>query len=327
MFGSSMRNVLRLVLYNLLAVVVLLVLLEGVVRIFIPEITPTGTDRRLFQDNVYGSSPGLRPETTGQSNGQRFTVNAHGFWAYTAGTNPKLDAWLLLGDSATMGIGVAPDSTFAGRLATIHDTVNVLNPSLIGYSSRDYVNILTSLLEQPSPAYKQLKRVTVFWCLNDVYAGDPVSAEPGQQIRELSGSFLTFLRQHVHTYHWLKAVFFDRARTYFEHDERLYTDAPSNLGAAASDLTTLHQLAEQHDIRFEVVILPYAYQLREPNRTAPQDILATRLAERAIPFADALPFLQALPASPTDLYLYGDGIHFSTLGHKALASFVVERLR
>lgn len=323
---KPMRKVAAVALYNLFAVLVLLLVLEGGIRIFVPDITGTGTDRRLFQDDVYGPSPGLRPEVTGISNEQTFTVDANGFWAYTAGTNPQLDGWLFLGDSVTMGIGVAPDSTFAGRIALAQDTLNVLNPSLIGYSSRDYVNILGTLLTQPSDAYRDLKRVTVFWCLNDVYAGSTASAEPGQNVRHLAGTFLTFVRQHVHTYHWLKALVFDRPRTYYEHDERLYTESLTNLEAAFTDLQALHKLASDHDIAFAVVILPYAYQLRTTDRVVPQAVLRQELRADSIQIYDPFQMLSTLSTRPEDLYLYGDGIHFSSLGHKAIASFVLKHL-
>lgn len=223
-----------------------------------------------------------------------------------------------------MGIGVAPDSTFAGRLARARDTLNVLNPSLIGYSSRDYVNILQSLLAEPSDAYQTLKRVTVFWCLNDVYAG---ASEPGQNVRHLGGSLLTFVRQHVRSYHWLKALLFDRPKTYYEYDERLYTEAPANLDAAIEDLRTLRMLTAERGITFDVLVLPYAYQLRTTDYTAPQTVLTKRLRADSIQVYDPLGHLHDLSVDPEDLYLYGDGIHFSARGHKAVASFVLEHLR
>lgn len=310
----ALRRAVRTVLINLVVVAGLLGGLEAAVRLTHPEIGPTGTDRRLFADGVYGASPGLRPGAEGESNGAVFRVDDRGFWAYPAPTDRP--GWLFLGDSVTMGIGVPPEHTFAGLLAARQDSLAVLNPSLIGYSSRDYVAVLRNLLRRPD---LDLRRVTVFWCLNDVYA--PATADPGAGVRRLGGDFLTFLRQHVRAYHWLKNLFSDRPRAYFEHDRRLYAGAP--LAAALADLATLDSLATAHDLPLDVVVLPYAYQLRHPDAPgvfAPQDTLRARRPVAAL--HDPAPYLLARSEYPGALYLYGDGIHFSPAGHALLADYL-----
>ena len=60
-------------------------------------------------------------------------------------TSVKIDttkkSWLILGDSVTMGIGAEADSTFAGILHSSLDSINILNPSIIGYNNIDYLNV------------------------------------------------------------------------------------------------------------------------------------------------------------------------------------------
>ncbi|QXD14236.1 SGNH/GDSL hydrolase family protein [Rhodocaloribacter litoris] len=311
-----MARTLRILTINLAVLLLLLAAVEGAVRLAVPEVRPNGTDRRLLADSVYGATPGLRPHAEGTSNGARFRVNGQGFWHYTAGIAPGRPGWLLLGDSVTMGPGVDPDSTFAGRLAARLDTLNVLNPSLIGYDVHDYGAVLRTLLARDD---LNLHRVTVFWCLNDAYA--PATTDPNAGVRRLAGPVLTFLRRHVRTYAWLKAHLADRPRTYFEHDRRLY-DGPA-LEAALAGLDTLHRLADTRGLRLEIVLLPYEYQLRragEPGLFHPQDVLKKHL--RDIPVYDAAPFLLAHTRKPETLYLYGDGIHFSERGHALLARFL-----
>ncbi len=309
------RQALRTVLINLVVVAGLLGVLEAGVRLAFPEIGPTGTDRRLFADSVYGATPGLRPGAGGESNGARFRVDERGFWAYDAPATDR-PGWLFLGDSVTMGAGVPPDATFAGLTAARQDTLAVLNPALIGYASRDYVRVLRALLAHPDLS---LRRVTVFWCLNDVYV--PATADPGTAVRQTGGRLLTFLRLHARSYHWLKALFFDRPRAYFEHNRRLYEGAP--LEAALADLAAMRELARTHGLRFDMVVLPYAYQLRHadtPGIFHPQDVLKARL--RDFPVYDPAPFLHDHAPDPDALYLYGDGIHFSERGHALLAEYL-----
>lgn len=338
-----MRALPRILLVNAVLTLLLLLGIEGGVRLLHPEITETGTDRRLFVDSVYAGSPGLRPHAAGTSNGARFTVGADGFWRYTAAADTTRPGWLFLGDSVTMGIGVDPDATFAGRIAARQDTARILNPSLIGYSSRDYRALLEALTDSTAAAFRpDLRRVTVFWCLNDVYPlPDSVQvdtatapADPGQAVRRLGGPVLTFIRRHVRTYHWLKAGLFDRPRVYFEHDRRLYAGAPFE--AALADLRRMQALAARHGLAFEVVLLPYADQLRraasaEADAFAPQAAMQERLRAAGLPVYDAAPYLRAAAArmagGPLDLYLYGDGIHFSAAGHARVADFISTRLR
>lgn len=225
-----------------------------------------------------------------------------------------------------MGIGVEPDATFAGRLAAQIDTAQVLNPSLIGYSSRDYRKVLAVLFD--TAAAVTVRRATVFWCLNDVYAGSPELSDPDQAVRRVGGRLLTFVRQHFRTYQWLKALLFDRPRTYYEHDRALYAGAPFD--AAVDDLLQMQALAAGRGLRFEVVLLPYEYQLRRATDAdvfEPQRRLRERLAGAGIPVYDAAPYLLAHTDEPSTLYLYGDGIHFSEDGHRLVTAFVAEQIR
>jgi len=290
------------------------------VRLLGPELTPSGTDSRLFQDSLYADMSGLRPNAEGLSNGARFRVDADGFWAYATPADTSRPAWLFLGDSVTMGIGVAPDSTFAGRLAPRLDSLTLLNPSLPGYSTRNYRAVLETLTAPDATPFR-IHRATVFWCLNDVYV--PAENAPGAGVRQLGGRLLTFLRLHVRTYGWLKALFFDRPRTYFEHDRTLY-EGPA-FEAALANLKAMKTLADDRRIVLDVVILPYAYQLRRPDDPgifAPQQRLTAALTEAGLPARDAAPYLlQHMPDSEA-LYLYGDGIHFSRGGHALLAEYL-----
>lgn len=315
----------RLLLINLLVTLGLLAVVEGGVRLFVPGITPTGTDARLVADSVYGAVPGLRPGAVGTSNGARFAVDRHGFWRYAAAADTSRPAWLFLGDSVTMGIGVDPDATFAGLAAARSPAWSVLNPSLIGYSSRDYRVLLDHLTRSGGPF--RVERATIFWCLNDVYAAAPGLGEPGRVVRRVGGPALAFLRRSSYTYHWLKDAFFDRPLAYLEHDRRLYEGPP--LEGALEDLRAMARLADERGVRLEVVLLPYAAQLRRgapPEALAPQTLLRDALAEIGLPTHDPLPYLLAHAARPEVLYLYGDGIHFSAEGHAVVARFLAERL-
>ena len=307
----------------------LLFVVEAAVRISIPEITPVGTDRELFADSVYAGAPGPRPGASGLSNGARFAameVAGYGFWRYAGGHDPSRRSWLLLGDSVTMGMGVHPDSTFAGRLAAGQPEINVLNPSMPGYSGGDYVAIARTLVPRGGSPPVDLSRVLVLWCLNDIYSSAGPVPDPDQTVRDVGGSFLSFARRHLRVYQFLKNALFDRPRRYWEYDSRLYRD--ELVSRAAADLGLIAALGSQRRVEVTVVLLPYEYQLRQGRGEGiwrPQERMSARLRAIGIAPLDPSAYLLERVDDPADLFLYGDGIHFSSRGHELISRFLGER--
>lgn len=307
---------LLVVFVNVVVLGCLAVLIEGSVRLLNPEIQPLGTDDGLIQPNRFGETAGPRPGASGRSNGVVRHVDSRGFWAYSAARRDR-PGWLFLGDSVTMGLGVSGDSTFAGIVADAQDSLDVLNASLPGHASDDYAAILTSLL-----GTADISRVTVFWCLNDVMAGLPVATMPSG-VRILDNRIMAFVRGHVYTYMWLKASFADRPKQYYIHDAALYSPDKGYLEAALAHLESMQRAADAEGIPMEVVLLPYEYSLRTGDRV-PYLVMETqleRLGIRVHNLADALGDTE----EPDRLYLHGDGIHFSTYGHRRVARTLVDR--
>jgi hypothetical protein len=319
---NNFHRAVRLAGLNLLLVVVILISLEIAVRLSHPEISEMGTDRNLIAANVYLQSPGLKPHATGRCYGALFRVDANGFIQYAAQFDSVKPAWLLLGDSVTMGIGVSPDSTFAGRLAAVIDSCNIINPSLIGYSSKDYLRLATALLAH-APSYK-IHRLSVFWCINDVYSDLPVMGLPGREVRHWGGEALNLIKRTFMTFQWFKALFYDRSQIYYEHDRRFYAAANEHLRAALQDLSRLEAICREYQVRFDLVLVPYEYQWREAKRGdwLPQTVLQENLRGGDIYFYDPANFLMKSSNGSAELYRFGDGIHFSPAGHAVMADFI-----
>ncbi|MDX1419579.1 MAG: hypothetical protein R3181_06385 [Rubricoccaceae bacterium] len=322
----------------------LLLLLEAGVRLARPDIGPAATDAALVADRRFvdatGRSTGLRPGARGTSNGALFSIDARGFLRYrgNAALPDSAGAWLLLGDSVAMGIGVPPDATFAGLLALSADSVRVLNPSLIGYSHADYLRVLRTLLADDA---LRIRRVTLVWCLNDPYP-ETGSRDPGQGLRTVAGGTVAALNRHSRLYRLLKSVALDRPLAYYEHDRQFYTphadalasarpapDAPfytDALPSALESLAAMRALCAARAIPFEVVIVPYEPQLRPPSpgsvegERLPQRLLLGHLETLGIPALDLAPaFVAAAPDDPSTLFLWADGIHLSPRGHAVAA--------
>ncbi len=325
---TNMRffRILLVIGVNIAVVSGMLLLLEICVRIFCPEIRPLGTSRELAIDERFGHSPGLRPMMTGFCDGVEVTVDAVGFWKYSTEPRGDVDAWLLLGDSVTMGIGIEPDSTFSGRIAADCRRSRILNPSWIGYSSADYVAVVSALLLSNAvpEVQSRIHHVTIFWTLNDVYSNRDIGLQPGAQIREFGSTIYLFLKEHYRTYEWLKNVFFDRPKEYFEFDNAFYHEGDPRLSAALSDLDSLRKICEIARARLDVVLMPYEYQLRSKDKSvlAPQSILSHELDSLGIRYHDATPALAASVQNSKLLFRYGDGIHFSSRGHEVMSKYL-----
>jgi lysophospholipase L1-like esterase len=343
--GGRLRRAGRVVAVNVAVALGLLGLLEGAVRLLLPAVGPAATDAALVADRVFadatGASPGLRPGAEGESHGVRLRVDARGFLRYAGndGLPDSTAAWLLLGDSVAMGLGVPPDSSLAGRLALAADSLRVLNPSLLGYAAADYARVLDALLADPA---LRLARVTVLWCLNDVYPEAPVG-EPGHGLRTAAGGLVAALNRHSRLYRALKAAALDRPLAFYRFDRRFYAphaappppDAAADTALAPHLPAALDRLAAMRDrcaawgIPFAVAVVPYEAQLRPPapgtveGERLPQRVLLDGLRARGIPALDLAPALEAAAqGDPAALYLWSDGIHLSARGHAAAAEAI-----
>jgi len=315
-----------LVVFNMGTTLVILFLLEVYVRLAHPDIQSAGIARNLVIDPGYGSSARLRPGATGRSDGVLFTVDDLGFWQYSAKLDTALSDWLLLGDSVTMGIGVDPDSTFAGKLARVCSRFRILNPSWVGYSSADYIAVASAFLHDKTfPGLTaKIQHVTVCWTLNDVYSSCTVGLPPGTTVRNYGSTFLVWLKQHYRTYIWLKSIFFDRPKDYFEFDRKFYQKDDPHLVAALADLDSLKRLCATAGVDLDVMFLPYEYQLRPGNKSSlvPQAIVFQALDSLGIRYYDTTPIFTASSLSSKSLYRFGDGIHFSSRGHDVLFNYL-----
>jgi hypothetical protein len=243
-----------------------------------------------------------------------------------------------------MGIGVPQDSSLAGRLALRTDSLRVVNPSLLGFAHADYLRVLDALLADST---LRLARVTVVWCLNDVYP-ETGAHEPGTGLRTAAGGLVATLNRHSRLYRLLKAVALDRPLAYYEYDRRFYVahaasgspvrtaeaDLTPHLPAAVARLAAMQDRCAARGIPFAVAVVPYEPQLRTPSpgtvagERLPQRLLLDRLQSLGIPALDlALVMEAAAPGDPDALYLWADGIHLSVRGHAVAADAIVAFVR
>ena len=327
-----MRKNVKFVLINALSVIGLFALMEVGVRMIMPEIGPIGTEKTLINDGAFNGRGGLARNAEGTSNGALIQTNERRVIAYSRPYDSSLNSVLFVGDSVTMGLGVQPDSSFAGLLSNSLDSVNVLNTALIGYNGTDYKAVVDSFLSVKSPVKyerKNVDQVIVFWCLNDIYKDVPPSTIPGGMTRKVGAGVLPFIRRHIRLYQVLKNAFFDRSRSYYEHDAFYYAPDGQYYHHAILMLEKIQEICNEEGVSMQVVLLPYEYQLRThlpaDSLNIPQELFKKDLQTMNIPVTDALAFMRNKGDSKK-LYLYGDGIHFSNAGHRVFADWVLREV-
>jgi len=298
-----------------------------VVRIIFPEIQLSGLDRRILEPNVYSTSVGLEKNSFGKSNGVIKQVDEKGFWKYTSEMKKSARKILILGDSATMGIGVENDSTFVGLLNAYFKYVEFYNASLIGYSSQDYLNVVQDIIQLRKNELG-ITDVFIFWCLNDIYSNFPDLNSPETKNNYIK-IMTDFLVRNSKLYHLLKNIFSDRPRAYFDYDKQFYVSENKLLEKSLLNLGQIDEILDSTKINFHLFLLPYEYQIRNYNDSIifhPQRTFKQMLRKSNLNVTDCSPAFSKISQNSYQFYLYGDGIHFSKTGHRAMAKYISKAL-
>lgn len=328
------RRLLKVLAVNVIAVVALAAGAEVAVRKLAPDVVAAGADATLFEyrHSGTGGSWTLRPNASGMSYGVRVAADDEGYWAYSSRPADSSASWLLLGDSVTMGLGVTPDSTFAGRLAA---HVQVRNPSILGWSAADY-------RRAAGWAAPSVDRAVLVWCLNDLYpdgqplpqvAADetratapaaPAALRARMWLRRVGSPVFRWLDRHSRAYRWARTVPTRAAQRQYAYDRSLYVEPvyqPARDAAFEALLATADSF-RQAGVPLTVVLVPGADQLRTRD-WAPQDTVRHRLRGADVELVDLADVF--VRAGPEGLFLTGDGLHLSTAGHRVVARALAER--
>jgi lysophospholipase L1-like esterase len=313
------KKILFLILYNIIAVLLILAAIELSVRIFSNDIVTQGTDKNLLQENTYGITPSLKANSEGYVFGKKVEVNENGFLKNSCVLRKKKRKKVLFfGDSVTMGVGVDSDSSFAARLQQYYaDSLEIDNLSLIGYNVNDYSRIVQGLSQQNK--LRPYDEVVFFFCIND----NVLCQRANAKVEESCGSMIKdFFISHSYLYVWRAKSVGDASATYYHYDKKYYYD-----DAALDNLDLrLSQIKSNLQCKVQVIALPCEYQMRENyyEQNTPQDVLRIFTKKYHFSFHDCKSFAAQTKGDKKDLFLYADGIHFSNAGHRAFSSYLID---
>ena len=296
----------------------IVVTLEVGVRILKPEINVQGTDRSLFVEDAFGTSPGWKPNASGVSFGAEVTIDNRGFRMMDPPPNPSA-TWLIFGDSITFGVGVLAERTFIGLLQQALPETEIINTSVIGYSTENYKDVAQSFARRNVA----IDRALLFYALNDTHGAFGLA-----KARGIRGKLRAFLRRSSKLYMLAKHMLLDRSRWHFRHDYDRYQDDNPYFQRAVSDLEHISTRLRERDIPLTVVLLFPEYQLRtkEAQYLLPQQLLRRRLENLEIPYIDLFEHFEDGGEDSRSFYLYTDSMHYSNLGHERVFEVLRERL-
>jgi hypothetical protein len=295
-----------------------------------------GISRGMYVAHAYGDSYGNRPDHRGTAFGVEVQTDSNGFRIDPTFRSPASgDAILILGDSVAFGAGVDPSKTVAGLLQRALPSSRVYNSSVIGYGLHDYANVVSHFL----PGKPEIKHAILFYCLNDIY--DTSAEQIVQEVNETGpklnpfSSFQAFavsangyFRSHSKLYLYLKNVLTDPAMRYFKQDLSEYQRRVTHLDDVLRPLREIADELAAKDVTFEVFVMPYAAQLRtkEEGTLLPQQLVDAFLHKNGIAYYDTADAFLKSNVPRSDLYLYGDPMHLSEVGHRLSFEFVRSEL-
>ena len=308
-------------LFTVLAVAVLLVLLEGLSRMVLNKIYNRKFDSSLIEDKKYYSTPGLKVNATGYVWGKPFRTDEFGCRKSPVPYSSKKKRWLFIGDSVTEGVGVDDSSTFAALIAKTVDSINIMNYSLIGYADFEYLQLLKNVLAKDDSS---TSRVTIFFCLNDVYGKRQNAEVPEMGRHGMLGKINGLLQNDYATYKLVKLFFYQKSDKYFQFDSRFYRPDDLLFERSMNYLKRCNEVCDSAGVKMDVVMLPYRSQLNNPdsNSRNPQNMVRDFCSSLQIPFADPIDFCSK-GNNRKKLYLFADEIHFSEEGHKTIARYIL----
>jgi hypothetical protein len=329
----------------------LILMLEGLVRILIPEINFVGESNYLIVENKYGKTFGYKPNVSGISWGAQLSTDTYGFRFDFQGTgqdkkDQSLPSVVILGDSVALGIGVPVKDTFVNLISQQVRGYNFYNTSVIMYGVSHYKDVVEQFVI-PNCRNLNIKEVFLFYTLNDIT--NLVSLRGQEFTRQKSGfpeyknivsfvkkltkiyDFNPFLVSHSKLYLLLKKTCYDCSKTWFFYDYQEYFNA-QRLRNFSDTMRYLKDALSDEKIGLTVFVLPYEFQLRENNKKylLPQEVISTELNKIGVKNYDLYPGVYRLMRekgfSSRDLFLFNDHCHPSAKGNAIISQVVLKIL-
>jgi hypothetical protein len=289
--------------------VVLVGVLELAVRFSCPWIPLQEIDKRLFAKASEKTGFEWMPGARGLAHGVEVEIDEAGCRAMD-GPSAYDEAWLILGDSVAFGIGVPVEQTFAGLAQSAHPDVKLWNAAVVGMYATGYPEAARRMFAVDP----KIRRVTLFYCLNDIPYGTPWSSGG---VEAVLGTLNQTFRTRSKLYRLIAGLAGHGVVQYFLGDYARYRNIEERAEQVFAPIAEAAAIAAHNGAAFEVILMPYEPQLRaqNPEYWSPQESVNAYLVARGITVRDARTWFGDDPAGAHRYYLFGDPLHFNARGH------------
>jgi hypothetical protein len=307
---------LKLFTVVLIVIGLILLLSELFCGFILEKIYNRNFDTALVEKNVYETSHALKSFIQTQVWGQKFTTDR--FRSRPQKAISKKGKHVFIGDSVLEGIGL-PDSLIFTELLN-GETVDILNLSMPGNRSKDYLSILRCITDSSHPSYIEgVVSIHIVHCLNDIYGKTSSSDLPISQrafYSKISNQLL-----NIKTYQLIKLLIYQNSDYYYQYDAAFYKDEPK-VEETMTFYKGIDSLCSAKGMPLSFYMLPYKSQFVSKD-FYPQQQLLNKFEAANIKVIDLTKPLTPFAANE-NLYLFADEIHFSASGHKAIAEIIAK---
>ena len=256
-----------------------------------------------------------KPSSEAVLMGVRIQTNSEGFrddeYPVAKGVRRRV---MFLGDSLTLGWGVAKEDTFEHLLERDLDQrspTEVINLGVGNYNTTQELHLFLDKGLEYDPDL-----VVLFYFIND--------AEPVPQRSRFPG----LGRLRVATFYWsrtreLRSRLSGGGPSFQEYYSALYADDAAGWVRSREALATLARTSREHGFDFRVVLLPELHGLDPYLFSAEHALVVGALRELGVPALDLAPHFEG-EKDPLALWVSLDDAHPNARAHRLIANYSLE---
>ncbi len=328
----------KILLINVIIVIFIFVFIEIFIRIT-TNITPQGLSKGIINTSI---DPVFNyPNVNGKKvfGKKVFTDNL----GYRIKRNNKREISspfiYFIGGSVTFGSGVKQEETFSGILNQKYSNYNIINSSVIGSNLINNFKILNKTEK------KKMKQVFINFSLDDLLGLEEKINNENQRnldnLREKKPNFISklkenkifvkvnkFVRSKSVTYVWLKGIFLNSQKSYYDHAIASYKNEENlkKLTTLLSKISNLNSKEFYNKIHF--LVIPYSYQINGENcnrKDYAENIIDKYFSKAKVELIK-LKKVFCSAENKEKIYLKFDPSHLSPYGHKIVANFLERKI-
>ena len=331
----------KILLINIIIVIFIFVFIEVFIRIT-TNITPQGLSKGIINTSI---DPVFNyPNINGKKVfGQKVFTDNSGYRISKKNVIEINSPFIyFIGGSVTFGSGVKQEETFSGILDQKYSNYNIINASVIGS------NLINNFKILKKTEKKRLKQVFINFSLDDLVGLDQLIEEANHEseknldnFEEKKTNFISklkknkifvlinkFVRSKSVTYVWLKGIFLNSQKSYYDHALASFKNE-ENLKGLENMLFKISDLnSKEFYNKINFLIIPYSYQINDKNcngKDYAENVIDKYFSKAKVELIK-LKDVFCGAENKEKIYLKYDPSHLSPYGHEIVANFLERRI-